>query len=203
MTPLPTLLAVGAPVVGAWRMDQARHAPTWDSGIGAERTGGRWNPKGVKAVYCALDPATTILELAVHMGFNALDTMPFILTCMQVTDVINVHIVQPADVTNANWAAQWAAERWTANLGCSAAGSTRLRSLPERCLEIELEHRLQARPRKGQVQLGIAGSLQPRYASEPAAALTPFEEARMRFEYTAADGEDACRPETVGCDRRL
>lgn len=103
MTPLPMLLAAGAPIVGAWRMDQARHAPTWDSGIGAERTGGRWNPKGVKAVYCAIDPATTILELAVHMGFNALDTLPFILTCMQVTDVINVHVVQPADVPNANW----------------------------------------------------------------------------------------------------
>ena len=103
MTPLPMLLAAGAPVVGAWRIDAARHAPTWDSGIVAELKGGRWNPKGVKAVYCALDPATTILELAVHMGFMALDTMPFILTCLQVTDVIDVHVVRPADVPNAVW----------------------------------------------------------------------------------------------------
>ena len=34
----------------AWRFDQAIHAPTWDSGEGACRVGGRWNSKGNLAV---------------------------------------------------------------------------------------------------------------------------------------------------------
>ena len=43
MTPLPAKLEPGAPLV-AWRVDAQRHASSWDSGIGAEAVGGRWNP---------------------------------------------------------------------------------------------------------------------------------------------------------------
>ncbi|MEA2728512.1 MAG: hypothetical protein QOF70_2987, partial [Acetobacteraceae bacterium] len=59
----------------AWRLDQQGFAATWDSGEGAYRLGGRWNTKGVRAVYCSVDPATAILEVAVHKGFRALDTV--------------------------------------------------------------------------------------------------------------------------------
>ena len=55
-----------------WRLDQRQHAPTWHSGEGAYRVGGRWNSSGVRAVYTALDPATAILEVAVHKGFKAM-----------------------------------------------------------------------------------------------------------------------------------
>jgi RES domain-containing protein len=54
-------------------------------------------------VYCALDPATAILEVAVHNGFKALDTLPHILTALRMADVSDVHIVPPVDVPNANW----------------------------------------------------------------------------------------------------
>ncbi|MGY4177646.1 RES domain-containing protein [Bradyrhizobium sp. USDA 4518] len=87
----------------AWRLDQARFAPTWDSGEGAFQVGGRWNSKGVRIVYCALDPATAILEVAVHKGFQALDTLPHVLTALHVVNVSDVHVVRPADVPNANW----------------------------------------------------------------------------------------------------
>jgi RES domain-containing protein len=102
MTPLPGLLAPGGPLV-AWRVDADVYAPTWDSGIGAERGGGRWNPKGLKVVYCSFDPSTTILESAVHRGFDVLDGQPFTLTSMVIHDPVSVKIVLPADVPNPAW----------------------------------------------------------------------------------------------------
>lgn len=102
MTTLPGALAPGAPIV-AWRVDAAAHASAWDSGIGAERGGGRWNPKGLKVVYGSFDPSTTILESAVHRGFDVLDTQPFVLTSMSIPNPIDVRIVLPADVPNPAW----------------------------------------------------------------------------------------------------
>lgn len=86
-----------------WRMDQKSFAATWDSGTGAERAGGRWNPCGFPAVYCSVDPSTAILEVAVHKGFNALDAVPHILTCGEIHDPGMVHVVTESDVPDANW----------------------------------------------------------------------------------------------------
>jgi len=101
MTPLPA--ALGGTELLVWRLDQASFAPTWDSGEGAYRVGGRWNGKGVRAVYCSIDPATAILEVAVHKGFMALDTIAHVMTAALVTDVTDVHIVDPTAVPNPNW----------------------------------------------------------------------------------------------------
>lgn len=87
-----------------WRLDVAKHAAVWDSGEGAYRAGGRWNSRGVRAVYCSVDPATAILEIAVHKGFMALDTVPHVLTAVTITEPGNVHIVAPESVPNPNWA---------------------------------------------------------------------------------------------------
>lgn len=101
MTPLPPPLGSGEIVL--WRLDQARHAPTWDSGEGAYLVGGRWNSRGVRAVYAALDPATAILEVAVHKTFRALDTTPHVLTAARLVDAGQVHVVDPAALPNPNW----------------------------------------------------------------------------------------------------
>ncbi|WP_225646241.1 RES family NAD+ phosphorylase [Bradyrhizobium australafricanum] len=87
----------------AWRLDPARYASTWDSGEGAFLAGGRRNSIGVRVVYCSLDPATAILEVAIHKGFKTVDTAPHVLTALHVIDVSDVHIVRLADVPNANW----------------------------------------------------------------------------------------------------
>lgn len=87
----------------AWRIDQKKHAASWDSGIGAYGVGGRWNPKGVKAVYCSLDAATAILEVAVHKGFRALDIVPHVATILELADAAQVHVVMPEDVPNPTW----------------------------------------------------------------------------------------------------
>lgn len=102
MTPLPGPLATGAALV-AWRLDAAPYASTWDSGIGAERAGGRWNPKGLKAVYCSFDPATTILESAVHRGFDVLDMQAFMLTSIVISDPATVKLIMPTEVPNPAW----------------------------------------------------------------------------------------------------
>lgn len=101
MTPLPGSLGKGEIV--AWRLDHQRFRDTWDSGEGAFKLGGRWNGKGVRAVYASLDPAAAILEVAVHKGFRALDTVPHVLTAFEIVDPAGIHVVQHADVPNPNW----------------------------------------------------------------------------------------------------
>ena len=101
MTPLPA--ALGGNELVVWRLDTAGFAASWDSGEGAFLYGGRWNGKGVRAVYCSIDPATAILEVAVHKGFRALDTVPHVLTAATILDPASVHVVDPASLPNANW----------------------------------------------------------------------------------------------------
>jgi RES domain-containing protein len=99
--PLPA--PIGGTELTAWRLDQAKFAATWASGEGAYRVGGRWNSKGVRMVYCSVDPATAILEVAVHTGFKALDTVPHVLTAVTIAEPASVHVVMPASVPNPNW----------------------------------------------------------------------------------------------------
>jgi RES domain-containing protein len=54
-------------------------------------------------VYCSIDPATAILEVAVHKGFKALDTVPHVLTSVVIAEPAAVHVVPPGVVPNANW----------------------------------------------------------------------------------------------------
>ncbi|MCP1603937.1 RES family NAD+ phosphorylase [Pseudomonas citronellolis] len=98
MQPLP-----GTGELYLWRLDRREHADGWDSGIGAELAGGRWNSKGVRAVYASADAATAILEVAVHKGFPALDRVPHVLTCARILDPARVLRVEPGSLPNRNW----------------------------------------------------------------------------------------------------
>ena len=101
MTPLPGALGTGE-IVG-WRLDQKRFGTTWDSGEGALKLGGRWNSKGVSAVYASADPSTAILEVAVHKGFRTLDTVSHVLTSFEITDPSAIYIVDIGSIPNPNW----------------------------------------------------------------------------------------------------
>ena len=101
MVPLPG--ALGGSELVAWRLDAAAHADGWDSGIGAERYGGRWNVAGRRAVYCSIDPATAILEVSVHRGFTVLDTLPHVLTRLRIDDPAGMRVVDPDAVPNPGW----------------------------------------------------------------------------------------------------
>lgn len=87
----------------AWRLDCELCKDTWDSGIGAHKLGGRWNPPGRNVVYASADPSTAILEVAVHVGFDALDTVAHVLTCFEVLNQSIIKVVQPEDVPNPIW----------------------------------------------------------------------------------------------------
>lgn len=101
MTPLPG--ALGGTELVAWRLHAAAFAAVWDSGEGAYRAGGRWNSKGVRATYCSIDPATAILEIAAHIGFEALDEVPHILTAATIPHIAAVHVVEPATLPDPAW----------------------------------------------------------------------------------------------------
>lgn len=105
MTPLPYALVAGAKPKSfiAWRLERTAFYPTWTKGIGAEKVGGRWSPKGRAVIYASLDPATTILEVAVHHGFEPLDTVPHTLLSIEILAPKKVHIVQPSDIANPRW----------------------------------------------------------------------------------------------------
>lgn len=51
----------------------------------------------------SLDPATAILEVAVHKVFRALDTVAHMMTAAVIADPAHVHVVDPAAVPNPNW----------------------------------------------------------------------------------------------------
>jgi RES domain-containing protein len=102
VTALPAALGGGNGLV-VWRLDKRIRAATWDSGEGAFRAGGRWNSKGVRAVYCSTDPATAILEVAVHVGFKVLDTEPYVITAARIIALEEIHAVERNAVPNPNW----------------------------------------------------------------------------------------------------
>jgi RES domain-containing protein len=100
MMPLPA--ALGGTGLTVWRLESDKHLPTWDLAEGAFLVGGRWSSPGRRVLYTSLDPATTILEVAVHKGFNVLDTVPHKLLTLNIVSV-GVHIVEPSDIPNPNW----------------------------------------------------------------------------------------------------
>ena len=123
MTPLPPPLGRGELVF--WRLDRATFGPTWDSGEGSYRAGGRWNSRGVRAVYASLDPAAAILEVAVHTTFAMLDAVPHVLTSAEIIDPSQARVVRAADVPNPDWLRPGAI-----GAGQQAFGDALLRSRP-------------------------------------------------------------------------
>lgn len=101
MTPLPSSL--GGRGLVAWRIDQAAYAEHWDSGEGAFRAGGRWNERGTPTVYCSLDPATAILEVAAHVGLRNLDAVAHVLSSMSLLKPRRSKVIRPEDVPNPAW----------------------------------------------------------------------------------------------------
>jgi RES domain-containing protein len=101
VTPLPPPLGTGDLVF--WRLERATLRRTWDSGEGSHLVGGRWSSRGVRAVYAALDPATAILEVAVHKSCRTLDVVPHVLTSARIADAAHARIVEPASVPDPNW----------------------------------------------------------------------------------------------------
>lgn len=65
--------------------------------------GGRWSPRERRVIYASLDPATAILEVAVHAGFPVLDTVRHTLLEIEIGALDRVHVVSPGDIPNEHW----------------------------------------------------------------------------------------------------
>lgn len=50
-----------------WRLTPAYHAPKAMSGDGAYRRGGRWNPPGIRVVYCAESRSLAVIEVLANI----------------------------------------------------------------------------------------------------------------------------------------
>jgi RES domain-containing protein len=103
VTPLPAPLLGGRGPLVAWRIDAERFAASWDSGEGARLLGGRWNTREQRAVYAAFDPATAILEVAVHKGFRVFDKVPHVISSFIIANPADVHATMPASIPDPAW----------------------------------------------------------------------------------------------------
>jgi len=65
--------------------------------------GGRWSSAGRRVLYTSIDPATAIVEVGVHKGFNTLDTVPHTLIEIEISDPARVYVVEPTALPNPNW----------------------------------------------------------------------------------------------------
>lgn len=72
-------------------------------GVGSEKVGGRWSKKGRAVIYTSLDPSTTILEVAVHMGFKSLDVIPHKILSIEILKTAAIKVVIHADIPNPRW----------------------------------------------------------------------------------------------------
>src|SRR3954471_2334419 len=50
-----------------WRLSPAYHAPKAMSGDGAYRRGGRWNPPGIRVIYCAESRSLAVIEVLANI----------------------------------------------------------------------------------------------------------------------------------------
>jgi RES domain-containing protein len=87
----------------AWRLDQTKHASSWDSGYGAALVGGRWNKPKQELVYASLDPALCLLEKAVHTTFDGIDKVAHTMTKFSIEDLGCIFRLLPNDFPNPNW----------------------------------------------------------------------------------------------------
>jgi len=68
-----------------WRLCQAAQQATAFSGDGARRYGGRWNPKGLSAVYTAVTQSLAALEILVHVDTDLVPN-DFVLFAVDIPD---------------------------------------------------------------------------------------------------------------------
>jgi RES domain-containing protein len=79
-------------LIRAWRIVNARNAAAAFSGDGSRRSGGRWNSRGLRAVYVADSLALATLEIMVHgVSYETLKN------CVGILVTIPEKIIQEVD----------------------------------------------------------------------------------------------------------
>jgi RES domain-containing protein len=76
-------------LIRAWRLCLRAHADTAFTGEGARQHGGRWNPKGLAAVYLAASQSLAALEILVHVDTDLVPN-DFLLFAVDISDAVDV-----------------------------------------------------------------------------------------------------------------
>lgn len=89
------------------------------NGAGGLWCSGRWHTQGKRVVYCALNPATCLLEILVHMELGPAD-VPEPLTYLEIEapDTLAAHTVETASL-GTGWPAIPASPAASATRGCA------------------------------------------------------------------------------------
>lgn len=88
-------------MIVAWRLTKARHAAIAFDGEGARLEGGRWNPKGIPAVYLSDHPALAALEAFIHLK-GAVTKIEFVMYRVEIPIEVPVLALTVADLP-AGW----------------------------------------------------------------------------------------------------
>lgn len=91
-----------------WRIakNTVRYAATDLSGGGAKSVGGRWNSKGVEAVYAACSIALATLEALVHLGDNVAIRNAFLVSITVPPPVWKKREIIEAEALDRTWQAE-------------------------------------------------------------------------------------------------
>lgn len=84
-----------------WRISKRRYANTAFSGEGTKLVGGRWTPKGVRAVYTSSSLALAALELLVHLAREDMGTV-FVAISADIPDNLQIDAIAPDQLLE-NW----------------------------------------------------------------------------------------------------
>jgi len=71
------------------------------SGYGAEKTGGRWNSKGIPVLYTAASRALTVVEIAVHVPLGIIP-VDYYVAAIEIPDKASMHRIEITDLP-VNW----------------------------------------------------------------------------------------------------
>jgi len=71
------------------------------SGYGAEKTGGRWNSKGIPILYTAASRALAVVEIAVHVPLGIIPA-DYYLAIIEIPDKASIPRIEISDLP-ANW----------------------------------------------------------------------------------------------------
>ena len=88
-------------MIVAWRLTKARHAAIAFDGEGARLEGGRWNPKGIHAIYLSDHPALAALEAFIHLK-GAVTKIEFVMYRVEIPIEVPVLELTVADLP-AGW----------------------------------------------------------------------------------------------------
>jgi RES domain-containing protein len=114
-------------VTTCFRLSSGRHPA--NVGIGAALHGGRWNPKGVEAIYAAATISLAAMEVMVHYAVLPRD---FVATEIHIPATVAIEMVSPQGlppgwnapsppVATQNFGRMWTTELWSAVLRVPSA----------------------------------------------------------------------------------